>query len=191
MGIILIGLIIVILIFIGFWNSSKPAKKRTKYSESTSTSSEPSDSKKYIYRNGNMVKADEVFDSWTSGDLDKMLNVVNKPTNILDHHHLLMGIVNQTYKNRSDPKMAKICMETAEKHISEFPKILKALKEDMPDFLPRVSTFQQYATLLVELGNFQRAIEVCNKAIEYGLRDNTKTGFEGRIERIKRKMGKK
>lgn len=52
--------------------------------------------------------------------------------------------------------------------------------------LPRVSTFQQYATLLAERGEFQRAIRVCESAICFGLDDGTKKGYEGQIERIKK-----
>ena len=53
--------------------------------------------------------------------------------------------------------------------------------------LPRVSTFQHYAAVLAERGEFERAVHVCEAAIAFGLHDGTKGGYEGRIERIKKK----
>ena len=53
--------------------------------------------------------------------------------------------------------------------------------------LPRVPTFQHYATLLTERGQFERVIQVCESAIGFGLDDGTKGGYKGRIERIKKK----
>ena len=48
-------------------------------------------------------------------------------------------------------------------------------------------TFQHYATLLTERGEFDRAIQVCESAIGFGLDDETRGGYEGRIERIKKR----
>lgn len=76
-------------------------------------------------------------------------------------------------------------------HVTEFPEIAPALKRDMGGVLPRVSTFQHLATVLTETGEFAGAIRVRELAIEYGLQDNTKSGFEGRIERIKKKWAKR
>ncbi|HMP71380.1 MAG TPA: hypothetical protein PKA76_18670 [Pirellulaceae bacterium] len=98
-----------------------------------------------------------------------------------------MTIVSESYKRRSDPNMAEVCAQVAEMHIEEFPQIARPLKQDMGGILPRVSTFQHYATLLTEQSRFDGAIEVCETALRFGLHDGTKAGFEGRIERIKKK----
>ena len=97
-----------------------------------------------------------------------------------------VGIVNATYKRRSQAEMASKCAEVAELHLSEFSIIAPALRREMGGFLPRVTTFQHYATLLAERGDFDRAVAVCETAIEYGLQDKTKSGFSGRIERIRK-----
>ena len=81
-------------------------------------------------------------------------------------------------------------MHIAEMHIAEFPQIVGPLEKDMDGVLPRVSTFQHYATLLTEQSKFDRAIEVCETAIRFGLHDGTKAGFEGRIDRINKKRQK-
>ncbi len=55
---------------------------------------------RYILRQGKATKTDAVFKAWTSGNLKKMLNVLNVKTNPIDRHYLLQGIVNETYKLR-------------------------------------------------------------------------------------------
>lgn len=141
-------------------------------------------------RMGELVEADGAFEAWTSGDLDQMVDALDLPTNPIDRHFLLQNIVQKTYKERDIPKARRLCRRVAEIHLSEFSDIAPALKKDMGGFLPRVSTFQHYATVLTEDGEFDRAVEVCEQAMEYGLDDGTKTGFEGRINRIQRKAKK-
>jgi len=145
----------------------------------------------YTTRMGKPVPVDDAFRAWTSGDLNAMLNALHVKTNLIDRHFLLMRIVDATYKNRSDEKMKALCSRVAEMHLSEFPTIAPALKEDMGGTLPRVTTFQLYATLLSEQGEFEKAIAVCQSALAYGLHDNTRSGFEGRIERIKKQKAKR
>lgn len=74
----------------------------------------------YIYRMGRHIKADKVFEAWSSGDLNKMLKAVSIKTNPVDRHFLLQTIVEVTYKRRKEPEMHRICREIAEKHMSEF-----------------------------------------------------------------------
>lgn len=131
-----------------------------------------------------------MFDAWTQGNLDEILSVINEETNPIDRHFLLQRIVKETYSDREDPKMRNLCRRVAQHHLDEFPEIAPALKKDMGGTLPRVSTFQHYATVLTEDGEFERAVEVCQQAMDFGLHDGTKTGFEGRIERIRRKQEK-
>ena len=145
----------------------------------------PDSNKRYIER-----EADSVFDAWTSGDLSDMLAQLDQKTTLVDRHFLLMNIVAVTYKGRDDPEMRTICRKTAQMHIDEFPRIKPALKRSV-GILPRVPTFQQYATVLAEEQKFDEAIEVCEKAIKFGLSDGTKGDYQGRIERIKKKKNKK
>jgi len=144
----------------------------------------------YTTRQGKAVRTDAAFDAWTSGDLNKMLKAAHTETNPIDRHFLLQSIVDATYKQRKTEKYRKLCIEYSEQHLQEFPTIAPALKNDMGGSLPRITTFQNYAIVLTEDGKFEKAISICNKAIEYGLHDNTKSGYEGRIERIKKKAAK-
>lgn len=177
-------IVFLILVVGGIWLWQSRQRKNSQHVRP----SPPPRSTTYVSRMGRSVEADESFHAWTSGDLVRMARAINQQTNPIDRHFLLMEIVNQTYKNRKDPDMAKLCVEMAEKHLAEFPNIAPALKKDMGGVLPRVTTFQHYATLLSERGDYQRAMEVCEEALRYGLHDNTKGGFEARIDRIKRKQ---
>ncbi|MEL4236995.1 hypothetical protein [Shewanella xiamenensis] len=144
----------------------------------------------YTTRLGKAVRTAAAFNAWTSGDLDKMLKAVKTKTNPIDRHFLLQSIVNITYKQRKTERYRNLCIEYAKLHLQEFPALVPALKEDMDGTLPRITTFQNYSTLLTEDGEFEKAISVCMQAIEYGLHDNTKSGYEGRIARIKKKSEK-
>ena len=144
---------------------------------------------RYVVRNGKPQQADTVFDAWTSGDLSAMLSQLNHKTTLVDRHFLLMSIVTATYKQRDNPEMRAMCQRIAHMHIEEFPRIRPALKRSL-GVLPRVPTFQQYATILAEDYQFEDAIAVCRTALDLGLSDGTQSGFEGRIERIKKKQKK-
>lgn len=141
----------------------------------------------FTIRQGKTVPVDDSFRAWTSGDLDLMLQAALTKTNPIDRHFVLQSIVSEAYKQRKEERYRQLCIEYAEKHLQEFPSIARSLKEDMGGELPRVSTFQHYATILTEAGEFEKAIDVCKQAIRYGLHDNTTSGFAGRIERIRKK----
>lgn len=149
----------------------------------------PDKPERYIERNGKLKKADAVFDAWTSSDLSAMLSQLSVKTNLVDRHFLLMNIVKETYRNRQDPKMRETLLQVAQIHIDEFSKIKPALIRST-GCLPSVPTFQKYATVLTEDGNYNKAIEVCKLALKYGLHDGTKGGFEARITNIQKKREK-
>ena len=138
---------------------------------------------------GKLKKADAVFDAWTSCDLSAMLSQLSVKTNLVDRHFLLMNIVKETYRNRQDPKMRETLLQIAQIHIDEFSKIKPALIRST-GCLPSVPTFQKYATVLTEDGNYNKAIEVCKLALKYGLHDGSKGGFEARITNIQKKREK-
>jgi len=53
---------------------------------------------------------------------------------------------------------------------------------------PRFPSFQRLAIIYERLGKYDEAIKICEKALKYGLVDGTKSGFEGRIERLKKRI---
>lgn len=144
----------------------------------------------YKRRDGQSIPVDEAFIAWTTGNLDQMIDAADFDTHPVDRHYLLQRIVQESYKLRKNKKYRDLCLAFAEQHFNEFDELSPSLKREMDDVLPRVTVFQQYATVLTEIGDFDRAIKVCEKAIEYQLQDGTKSGFQGRIQRISKKIEK-
>lgn len=148
------------------------------------------DREMYVHREGGLRKADEAFEAWTSGDLGGMEKANRLSTNPIDRHFLLLQICQQTYKHRTKPQMRTKFLIYARQHLHEFPNLAVALKREFGGTLPRVPTFQNLATVLAEDGAFKRAIAVCEAALAQGLKDGTRSGFDGRIARIRRKQEK-
>ena len=149
----------------------------------------------FVTRGGEVRNTDAAFDAWTSGDLKQMLAALNVSTHDIDRHHLLQSIVELTYKERNASRETRdLCEKIARIHLSEFPRLAVALRKEFKgygsDFLPRVTTFQHFATLLTEDGKFDEAVHICETALSYDLHDRTQGGFEARIERIRKKQKK-
>lgn len=102
-------------------------------------------------------------------------------------HRLYQQIVDICYRERADAEAQSALLKYAQQHIDEFSKIEGPLKKQNGGKLPQVNTFKHYAALLTEQGKYDEAIKVCEKAIALGLKDGTKTGYQGRLERIKAK----
>lgn len=67
------------------------------------------------------------------------------------------------------------------------------LEKELKNFKPlnlRIPAFQQLAIIYEQNKEYKKAIEICELALKYDLEDDTKGGFEGRIERIKKKESK-
>lgn len=142
---------------------------------------------RFIIRDGRSVPTDETYEARASGDFDRMRRALDLPTNWIDRHFLLLGLVEESYRLRSDPAMAAECARVSEMHLTEFAQIAPVLLTEFGT-MPRVPTFQHYATLLTERGNFDRAVWVCELAKHYRLDDGTKSEFDGRIQRIRKKQ---
>lgn len=143
---------------------------------------------KMISREGRSVPADEVFEAWTSGDLDRMVQALEYETNPVDRHFLLMNLCKQAYAARKrDPAMRDLARRVGFQHVEEYPSLVKPLRREMGGLLPRVPTFQKLVTLLTEDGKYDEAIAVCEAAITHKLSDGTKGGFAERIQKIRKK----
>jgi hypothetical protein len=144
----------------------------------------------FVTRLGKSVPADAAFFAWTGGDIDEMRAALSVQTNPIDRHHLLQELVHQTYRRRKEAAMAALCHSTAETYLAEFPTIFPVLVKDWKGETYHISVFQHFATLLTEQGDYIRAIQVCELALSKGLHDGTASGFEGRIQRIKKTAAK-
>jgi hypothetical protein len=91
------------------------------------------------------------------------------------------------YRRRKEPEMKAMLIRLGDEHIERFKTFAAPLVE-LCGFMPSVPTFKYLAIVLTEDGKYEKAIEVCQKAMSYGVNDGTKGGFPARIERIKKKM---
>lgn len=69
--------------------------------------------------------------------------------------------------------------------------LYKEYEEKLRDYkwiTPRIPSFQRLAIIYEKQGEIQKAIDICNLALEYGLIDGTQGGFEGRRVRLKKKL---
>ena len=108
---------------------------------------------------------------------------------LVDKHFYLMNVADCYYKQRNTREDA---LALSEKYhlmdVNLFPQYRDPLIHDMSGILPRIPSFQQLAIMYEKSGRIQDAIDICNLAIKYGLRDTTKEGYAGRLEKLQKKL---
>lgn len=118
--------------------------------------------------------------------LNNVLKELNELSDPLDRHAFFIKTVDKAYKDRAEQSGAHILASIAERHIKEFSEIKSKLPKKGNG--ARVPTFQKYATFLTETHQYDRAIAVCQEAIDHHLDDGTKGGFKERIRRISKQQ---
>lgn len=108
----------------------------------------------------------------------------------LARHRLFQQVVEQCYRSRDEKTARLALLHYARAHIAEFDDIKAPLKKQNGGKLPQVASFKHYAAVLTESGQYDEAIAICKKALDYGLKDGTKSGYQGRIERIEKLQAK-
>jgi hypothetical protein len=126
----------------------------------------------------------------TPTKLDDLLVEIYKTKKRIDVHFSYLNLVGQTYNARIDPEARALFKRLAMEHIDMFSKLRAPLLKLGGGTFPHVPTFEYLATVYTEDGEYEKAIEVCEKAIAFGLHDWTKSDYAGRIERIKKKAQK-
>ena len=137
-------------------------------------------------------------------ELDDLLKHLYTTRNRVDIHFSYFNLIEQTYNHREEPEAREFFKKLALEHVESFGSFKKALLKDfhlrevepgryqdkggLSARFPQVPTFQYLATVYTEDGEYEKAIEVCEKAIAFGLHDVTKGDYQARIERIKKKM---
>lgn len=136
------------------------------------------------------AKKPAVSSANSTSDLDQAIAALEQEKDALARHRLLQVITEETYKNRQDSATRQRCKAYSQIHTDEFASIIKPLKKANGGKLPHVTSFQNYATLLAEDGEYDQAIAICEAALAFGLDDKTKSGFAGRIERLQKQKAK-
>lgn len=129
--------------------------------------------------------------AWDADELLQMLRSFEQELQPFDRHLLLERIVDVTYKHRkASSTIRDLCECVAWVHFDEFPSLLDHIPKYVDGRIYPPKTFPKLATILTEKGAFDLAVMVCEKAIAWELEDGTKSGYEGRIQRIEKSARK-
>lgn len=109
---------------------------------------------------------------------------------LLNEHFYLQGAAECFYKQRNTLTNAlELVEQYCRRDIELFPKYREPIIQKFHE-MPRILTFQRLAILYEKNEEFEKAIAICEMALEYGLEDGTKGGYEGRLLRLKSKNKK-
>lgn len=99
-------------------------------------------------------------------------------------HFTYNALIDVYYKQRDDRG------DAIEKCIEYCKKDIEIAEEFVAEFgdVPRIPSFKRLAIIYERQERYEDALAVCNRALDIGTTDGTKSGFEGREERIRNKI---
>ena len=118
--------------------------------------------------------------------LDKAEELVEDKINL---HYLYNSKIKTLYKKRNENKeYIELCIKYCKKDIELY---INKLRYEYPfnEKNTRVPAFQRLAIIYEKRKEYQKAIEVCKKAIKYNMREKNKDDFEDRLARLESKLG--
>ncbi len=99
-------------------------------------------------------------------------------------HFAYNELIDVYYKQRDDRDDAiKKCIEYCKKDIEIAEEFVAEFGE-----VPRIPSFKRLAIIYERQDRYEEALAVCDQALDIGTTDGTKGGFEGRKERLRKKM---
>jgi hypothetical protein len=107
----------------------------------------------------------------------------------LERHRIYTQGIDLAYreKNSGDSAMRKKAKSFAQSYVGEFHRFKDVVFKDLGDSR-NVTVFKQLAILYEDDQEYDKALSLCNQALLLDLKDGTKTGYQGRIDRLKKKM---
>lgn len=145
----------------------------------------------------------------------KYKSMVNNDSKHL--HFIYMNLIDLYYKQRNERVDAiDLCIKYCKMDIEVFPFFLKEVSDEnvnqlrffqssyqvgteeyiryekyikeTPNRKFGMPSYKRLAIIYEKQGKIQEAIDISNEAISLGITDDTKSGFEGRILRLKKKL---
>ncbi len=141
---------------------------------------------------------------------------LKKNQNVIERHYTYNHLIDLYYKQRDKgPEFIQKCIEYCKADIEMFPefrdawltqersRLISLAKSEFTSerdkkryleelanlkFNLRIPSFERLAIIYEKQGKILEAIEVCELALKYELFDNTKGGFKGRMEKLRRKL---
>ncbi len=104
------------------------------------------------------------------------------------YRHLTYNALIELYYKLRDEREDALdkCIFFCKKDIEFLPSSLKAFEDD-DGLIPRYPSLTRLAIIYEQQGKYEEAISICELALKNGLVDSTKSGFSGRIEKLKKK----
>lgn len=147
----------------------------------------------------------------------KLLNeALKRKSNIIDLHFTYNHLIDLCYRRRNEGReWLEKCINYCLADIDMFPLFKKEYiqsekavylelanspytdKKERKEYLRqvnnvtfnlRIPSFERLAIIYEKQGKYEEAIKTCRLALDYGLYDSTKGGFDGRIERLEKKL---
>ena len=108
---------------------------------------------------------------------------------LVDQHYYLLNAAQGYYRQKKTrPEAIALAEKYALMDVELFPKYKEPLMKKMDGFMPKIPAFTQLAIIYEQTNRYQEAIDICKKAIQYGLHDEGYGGYQGRIEKLQKKM---
>lgn len=107
-----------------------------------------------------------------------LIEAIKRATNSVDKHFPRTKLAELAYKEGDFTECERYCLDV----VNELD--LTAFKD------ARVVAFSRLAIMYEKQGRIQDAINISEQALKIGQHDGTKGGYEGRIEKLKRKASK-
>jgi len=124
-----------------------------------------------------------------AGNKDEINAILEQAGSIEEKDELFKIVIGQTYYLRKEENFADLCEEFGLDYVDFFAENFQALSRRKGYSLHNLG-FKYLAIVLTEREKFDQAASVCQKAISFNLTDKTKTGYEGRLQRINKKRGR-
>jgi hypothetical protein len=122
------------------------------------------------------------------GDAAAMIAVLDETDDPLQRDTLFNHILAIYYRRRSEAADREKFYAYGYRHLEEMPAILAALEQTEKRRPTRVATFKMIAIALEEDQRFEEAVTISKQAMALGFKDGTRTGYEGRIARLRKKQ---
>ncbi|KOP69712.1 hypothetical protein AMS59_22585 [Lysinibacillus sp. FJAT-14745] len=129
---------------------------------------------------GNVAQFLDAMSEGLTSNLRKrvLLEAIRRATNSVDKHFPRTKLAEMAYKVEDFDECELYCLDV----INELD--LTTFKD------ARVAAFSRLAIMYEKQGRIQDAINISERALSIGQHDGTKGGYEGRIEKLKRKASK-
>jgi hypothetical protein len=123
-----------------------------------------------------------------SEDVEKMAAALNDISDPLPRHHLISAMVKGVYPKRKDAAAREQLYAYGNIYLDEFDGMAPAMKAHAAPEQMDVPVLKCLCIAMEEDQRYDEALDICRLALDWHLDDGTKTGYEGRMLRIKKKQ---